>query len=72
MINIKNFNSNIIKVDERSYRNVLIYYIGFETTNKSLYLIINKIDEYIEESSGNRDLTQVPTDTINDTLKKDE
>ena len=72
MINIKNFNSNIIKVDEKSYRNVLIYYIGFETTNKSLYLIINKIDEYIEESSGNRDLTQVPTDTINDTLKKDE
>ena len=72
MINIKNFNSNIIKVDEKSYRNVLIYYIGFETTNKSLYLIINKIDEYIEESSGYRDLTQVPTDTINDTLKKDE
>ena len=72
MINIKNFNSDIIKVDEKSYRNVLIYYIGFETTNKSLYLIINKIDEYIEESSGNRDLTQVPTDTINDTLKRDE
>ena len=72
MINIKNFNPNIIKVDEKSHRKVLIYYIGFEITNKSLYLIINKIDEYIEESSGNRDLTQVPTDTINDTLKKDE
>ena len=70
MINIKNFNPNIIKVDEKSYRKVLIYYIGFEITNKSLYLIINKIDEYMEESSGNRDLTQFPTDTINDTLKK--
>ena len=28
-INIKNFNSNNIKIDEKSYKNILIYYIGY-------------------------------------------
>ena len=27
MINIKNFNSNILKVDKKSYKNIDIYYI---------------------------------------------
>ena len=28
IINIKNFNPNNIKIDEKSYKNILIYYIG--------------------------------------------
>ena len=31
MINIKNFDSDRIKVDKKSYRNVDIYYIGYIT-----------------------------------------
>ena len=28
MIKIKNFDPNKIKIDEKSYKNILIYYIG--------------------------------------------
>ena len=31
MINMKNFDPDKIKIDEKSYRNVLIYYIGYVT-----------------------------------------
>ena len=36
IIHIKNFDSNNIKIDERSYRNILTYYIGYETIKKDL------------------------------------
>ena len=29
IINIKNFDSNNIEIDEKSYKNILIYYIGY-------------------------------------------
>ena len=29
MINLKNFDGNNIKIDEKSYKNILIYYIGY-------------------------------------------
>ena len=29
MINMKNFYANNIKIDENSYENILIYYIGY-------------------------------------------
>ena len=28
MINIKNFDSNLLKIDKKSYKNIDIYYIG--------------------------------------------
>ena len=28
-INIKNFDSNLLKIDKKSYKNVDIYYIGY-------------------------------------------
>ena len=31
IINIKNFDSNNIKIDARSYKNIVIYYIGYVT-----------------------------------------
>ena len=31
MINIENFDLNNIKTDEKSYKNILIYYIGYVT-----------------------------------------
>ena len=31
IVNIKNFNPNNIKIDEKSYKNILIYLIGYVT-----------------------------------------
>ena len=59
MINIKNFDSNSLKIDKKSYKNIRIYYIGYITMKdfdyvniqsvNPLYLIIDKVDGYIEE-----------------------
>ena len=59
MINIKDFDSNLLKIDKKSYKNIDIYYIGYITMKDSdyvkinsvnpLYLIIEKVDGYIEE-----------------------
>ena len=61
MFNIKNFDPNRIRIDKKSYKNIAIYYIGCMTTKNlsyvkintvnSLYLIIDKVDGYIEESN---------------------
>ena len=71
IINIKNFDSNINKIDKKSYKNILIYYIGYVTIKDSkfvkinsvnpLYLIFNKVKEYFEETNGNKYLTLVST-----------
>ena len=31
MINMKNFHSNLLKIDKKSYKDIDIYYIGFIT-----------------------------------------
>ena len=31
MINIKNIDSNLLKIDKKSYKNIDIYYIGYIT-----------------------------------------
>ena len=64
---------------QKSYKNILIYYIGYETVknlsyvtiNKGnpLYFIMNKINVYIEVYNGTKYLTLVSTDEIKDTLK---
>ena len=57
MINIKNFDSNQIKIDKNSYKNIIIYHTGYITIKNlsyvkvnsvnPLYLIIDKVDGYI-------------------------
>ena len=59
IINIKIFDPNKIKTDEKWYKNILIYYIGYVTIKDSkylkinsvnpLYLIFNKVNRYFEE-----------------------
>ena len=34
MINLKNFDTNLLKIDKKSYKNINIYYIGYITTEK--------------------------------------
>ena len=38
MINLKNFEPNLLKIDKKSYKNIGIYNIG--------YITIKKIDDY--------------------------
>ena len=63
MINIKNFQSNLIKIDKKSYKDIDIYYIGHVTIKKcdksseyenihsvnSLYFIFQSATGYFEE-----------------------
>ena len=68
IINMRNLVLNKIKIDGKSCKNILIYYIGYMTTNsvKPLYLFINKINEYIEESNGNKYLALVAANESKD------
>ena len=80
MINIKDIDPNQIEIDQKSYKNIVIYYVGYITTKhlsyvkinfvNPLYFIIDKLDGYIEESSGNKYLTLVSPDKNKDILKK--
>ena len=38
IINIKIFDPNNIKIDEKSYKNILIYYVGHLTIKDSKYV----------------------------------
>ena len=44
IINIKNFDLNNIKVDEKLYKNILIYYIGYEVIKVSKYVKIYSVN----------------------------
>ena len=65
MINIKNFESNLLKIEKKSYKNTDIYYIrhitmknigSYESIHSvnPLYLIVAKVDGHIEEKNGNK------------------
>ena len=47
IINIKNFHPNIIKIDEKSNKNILIYYIGYVTIKYLKYVKINNIKKIL-------------------------
>ena len=42
---MKNFDPNKIKPDEKSQKNILIYFIGFVTIENSKYIKINTLSE---------------------------
>ena len=81
MINIKNFDSNLLKIDKESYENVDIYYIGYIAIKKiddyenicsvnPLYLIVNAANGYTEEENGSKYLVLDSTDKNKEVLKK--
>ena len=60
MINIEDFDSNLLKTDKKSYKNIDIYYIGYITIRSisdynsinsvnPMYFIIGEVNGYIEE-----------------------
>ena len=73
MINIKNFHSNLLKIDKKSHKDIDIYYIGYITIKKfsdcenihsinPLYLIIYSATRYFKEKNSEKylilDLTE--------------
>ena len=73
MINIRKFDSNLLKIDKKSYKDIGIYNIGYITIKKindyeniyslnPLYLIIDHTSGYIEEKVMNKYLVFDSTD----------
>ena len=65
MINLKNFDSNLLQIDKKHYKLINIYYIGYITIKKTdgcgniyivnpLYLLVSHAAGYIEEKNENK------------------
>ena len=81
MINIKKFDSNLLKIDKKSYKDIGIYNIGHITIKKidgyeniysvnPLYLIGDHASAYIEEKEVNKYFIFDSTDENEELLKK--
>ena len=81
LIIIKKFDSNLLKIDKKSYKDIGIYNIGYITIKKiddyeniysvnPLYLIIDHASGYIEEINKNKYLVFDSIDENKELLKK--
>ena len=75
MINLKDFESNLLRINKKHYKAIDIYYIGYITIKKigncenihsvnPLYLLVNHASGYIEEKNGNKYL--IFDDSVNE------
>ena len=73
MVNLKNFEPNLLKIDKKHYKGIYIYYIGYITIKKiddyesiysvnPLYLQVNHAN--VEEKNGNKYL--IFDDSVNE------
>ena len=80
MMNIKNLEANLLKIDRKLYKNIGIYNIGYIAIKKMgdyeniysmnpLYLRINHANGYFEEKNGNKYLIFDTTDENKELLK---
>ena len=81
IINLKNFDPILLKIDKKSNKDIGIYNIGYIKIKKiddceniysvnPLYLLINHASGYIEEKGGNKYLIFDSTDENEELLKK--
>ena len=78
IIYIENFDPKNIKIDEKSYKNILIYYIEYVTIKKDLknvsvnplYVIFGKINGYFEDINGDKYLMLLSTNESKEKIKK--
>ena len=86
IINTEEFDSNLLKIDKKSYKDIDTYYTGYTAIKKiddceniysvnPLYLIIDKVDWHIEwdsaeEYNGSKYLVFDSTDENKEVLKK--
>ena len=76
--NIKNFDLIDIKIDENSYKNIFIYYIGYVMIKKDLkiysvnplYLIFGNVNGYFEKVNRDKYLTLITTNRSKEKIKK--
>ena len=78
---LKFFDQSNIKIDEKSYKDILLYYIGYMMKKdfkylkinsvNPLYLIFNKVNGYFEEINGSKYLMLVPTKESKKIIKKE-
>ena len=75
IINLKNFDSNLLKINKNHYKEINIYYTGYITIKKIddfeniysvnlLYLLVNHTKGYLEEKNGNKYL--IFDDSVNE------
>ena len=77
LINIKDFDAKLLKLDKKKSMNLGIYYIVYDTKKpeykinsvRTLYLLINRIDGFIEEKEGDKYLNIPSTDRNIEVLK---
>ena len=77
MINIKDLDSSLLKIDKKSFKNIAVYYIGYITKKDEykinsvnpLYLLVHEIDGFIEEKEGSKYLNIALTDSNSEVLK---
>ena len=77
MINIKDFDSNLLKLDKKLSQKIAVYYIGYITKKDEykinsvslLYLIVGEIYGFIEEKEGSKYLSIALTDSNSEILK---
>ena len=78
IINIKYFDPNNVRIDEKSYNNILVYYIGYVTIKKDLkiysvnplYSVFDKVNGCFKEINGNKYLALVPTNKSKEKIQK--
>ena len=80
MINIKNFDPVLLKIERKSCKNIGIYNTGYITIKNiddcetvysvnSLYLLVNRASGYIEEKDVNKYLILDSTDENKELMK---
>ena len=80
IINTKNFDPNNIEINEKSYENIFIYYIGYVTIKdhkylkinsvNPLYLIFSKVNGYFQEINKNKYLMLLSANESKEKIKK--
>ena len=78
LINIKGFDSKLLKLGKKTSMDIDIYYIGYATRKDEykinsvnpLYLLVHKIDGFFEEKEGDKYLNIASTDKNSEVLKK--
>ena len=80
IIDLKKIESNLLKIDKKSYKNIGIYNIGYITIKKiddceniycvnPLYILVNHASGYIEEENENKYLVFDSTNENKELLK---
>ena len=81
IIDLKNSDARLLKIDKKQYKNINVYYLGYITIKKIdyyeniysvnlLYLRIGHASGYIEEKNGNKYLSFDSVDENKEVLKK--